>query len=308
MRTGHVALALGDNIASGLGFGWGKMAINTGSLLVQGNVILYMLKQSIGMENSLWNLLCSLEIPLKFAIKEINNEVEEKNNNILKNFFGISKLIISSTYKSFEDQLNLKEFGNLTLSDIDKNNSCPDYLLKEIQQYLAPALWLYDCKLPSVYNRPAWTLWYLQEVLSKDKWIIIGSNLKSKKVPKFEFDHITKHEIPMISPAFVVVMRHTIEKGREALLVIRGTYSAADAIVDINCLPYKINYYKTVIEKDNIGNDIIKYESMSCFVHSGMYRGAQAIIEYFKVGEMIEKLVDNQFNIKIIGHSLGELF
>ena len=69
----------------------------------------------------------------------------------------------------------------------------------------------------------------------------------------------------------------------------------ADWTININMTPVKISYYA--------GKDgETRIEGMA---HAGMYKGAKAIIELCGVGEIVDTLVSQGYNIKVVGHSLG---
>jgi hypothetical protein len=91
-------------------------------------------------------------------------------------------------------------------------------------------------------------------------------------------------------PAFAVVTR-----GKEALIVVRGTQSMADWTININLVPEKVTYHK--------GKD--GSTAIEGVAHAGMYKGAKAIIELCGVGAIVDTLVKEGYSIKVVGHSLG---
>lgn len=95
-------------------------------------------------------------------------------------------------------------------------------------------------------------------------------------------------------PAFALVGRCS-EGRKEAMLVIRGTQTSVDWTINLAETMYKFSY-RGGSRGENVthGN-----------VHTGMMLGALAILDVFCMRHRIHTLLDDGFDVKVVGHSLG---
>ena len=107
-----------------------------------------------------------------------------------------------------------------------------------------------------------------------------------------KFVHVEK---TWTCPVFALVVR---EEGlhKEALLVIRGSATALDWTINLNCIPSQITYYKGAQGDEG---------ELKGSVQSGMHRGAISILEHCHMAAAIDMLLSQGYSIKVVGHSLG---
>lgn len=272
---------------------------------VKAKVVADLLQKSFGLNNDMVSLIFSLEKPVVFALRNMSDTcdpaVREKVEKLT--YSEVAKDMVPSVfYLSRKHILDLKTKNSdrFRLSDdIATMPNASHELLDFITPYFGPANWLYKIKLPGVHASEEWTRWYLQKVLSRDGWTVVGCSLGTEQVPlcesEIEEDPKKPGEFKVVDktvsvPAFAVVTR-----GKEALIVVRGTQSMADWTININMVPEKVRYYA-----GKNGENLVEG-----FAHAGMYKGAKAIIELCGVGEIVDTLVEQGYDIKVVGHSLG---
>lgn len=224
---------------------------------------------------------------------------------------------------------------------IEGGVDCPTQLIDHVGTFVGVADWLYSCKLPGVYNTSAWNTWYLQRVVEKTNingkgWTLVGCSQGSKHVPIFptrsEIKQVKGKEqeivytLPCLIPAFGVFIRAPgatgggrAAAGGEVLIIVRGTQSIGDAITDVTDAPEPFEYHRHLAATTNLNTAAAtttntaaavdgtpSHVTVSGVVHGGMYRAADAIIQYSGVGKMMDSLVQNGFRaITVVGHSLG---
>lgn len=272
---------------------------------VKAKVVKDMLEKSFGLNNDMIELIFSLQKPVVYALRNLTDtcdpEVREKVEKMT--YSDVAKDMVPAVfYLSRKHILDLKtkDSDRIRLSDdMASMPYCPQELLDYISPFFGPANWLYKIKLPGVHAGEEWTRWYVGRVLARDGWTVVGCSLSTEQVPLCETiieedpDKKGEHQVveqTVSVPAFAVVTR-----GKDAMIVVRGTQSMADWTININMTPVKISYYAGKDGETHI-------EGMA---HAGMYKGAKAIIELCGVGEIVDTLVSQGYNIKVVGHSLG---
>lgn len=290
-----------------LGFMSWEIAL-IGNLVVYGvkaKVLIDMLRSSFGVDDRMIELIFSMKKPVIYSLRNLNESCDPKVAEAAKNlsYSEIAKNIVPTVfYLSREHMLGLrtKDTARLRLSDeMVTLPAASDKLLEWIQPCFGPANWLYKLKLPGVHSSDEWTRWYLSEVLAKEGWSVVGASVKTEVVPQYstvtEEDetnpgHFVPVESTIMVPAFAVVTR-----GKEAMVVVRGTQSMADWTININMVPKEVTYYQG---KDGDSKFLGQ-------AHAGMTKGAEAIINLCGVGKMVDDLLLKGYSIKVVGHSLG---
>ncbi len=290
-----------------LGFMSWEIAL-IGNLVVYGikaKVLIDMLRTSFGVDDRMIELIFSMKKPVIHSLRNLSGACDPTVAEAAANlsYSEIAKNVVPTVfYLSREHMLALhtKDTPRTRLSDeMETLPAASDKLLDWIHPCFGPANWLYKLKLPGVHNNDEWTRWYLSQVLLQEGWAVVGASVRTEIIPQCttvveEDESNPGHYVPVEStvmvPAFAVVTR-----GKEAMVVVRGTQSMADWTININMVPEEVTYYT--------GRD-----GGSSFVgqaHAGMTKGAEAIINLCGVGRMVDELLSQGYSIKVVGHSLG---
>ena len=96
-------------------------------------------------------------------------------------------------------------------------------------------------------------------------------------------------------PAFALVARNDAEGGKRAMLVIRGTQTSVDWTINLAETMYRYSY-----RSGPRGETVVNGN-----VHTGMMLGALGILDVYCMRQAMHTLVDNGYDLKIVGHSLG---
>lgn len=177
---------------------------------------------------------------------------------------------------------------------------CPVEILNYINRYISGAEWLYSSQLPPPHDsNNDWSAWYLSRMITKQKWTVIMCINESTKLPN-----------GMKCPAFALLARKrelksdsqhaegTPKYHKEAMLVVRGSKSTLDWSInfDEGMVAFDYNYFPA---------DSEIMHTCTGFVHKGIHYGAKGILDGYNVRQYLMKLLQQQFSIKIVGHSLG---
>ena len=281
---------------------------------VKAKVVADLLQKSFGLNNDMVSLIFSLEKPVVFALRNMSDTCDPAVKAQVEKltYSEVAKDMVPAVfYLSRKHILDLKtkDSDRVRLSDeIASMPNASQELLEYISPYFGPANWLYKIKLPGVHASEEWTRWYLGRVLARDGWTVVGCSLGTEQVPLCETEIEEDPDTPRDAdktgskPAFKVVDKTVsvpafavVTRGKEALIVVRGTQSMADWTININMVPENIRYYA-----GKGGESLVEGVG-----HAGMYKGAKAIIEYCGVGEIVDTLVNQGYDIKVVGHSLG---
>lgn len=177
--------------------------------------------------------------------------------------------------------------------------AAPHWLLDYVAQYLSPAQWLYLCRLPPPHEDTDWSSWYLSKIVSRQGYTVLMCVNETTKLPDG-----TK------CPAFALLVRtrkartgkqdSAQKKRREALLIIRGSASTLDW--SINLEESMIHYAYSHIKKDQAEYSI---ETTHDYVHFGIYKAAHALLNHFSLRSYLITLLQRDYEVSLIGHSLG---
>ena len=202
-------------------------------------------------------------------------------------------------------KLNNTDYESIGLvgSDSDEgsgvlSSSCPQELLDYVGSYMGPAQWLYSAMgLPHPHSSDDWTHWYLSRLVGVQGWSLLASSVTA-----------TNH-YDVMCPAFALVARHrksTVdsdsesEDHKEALLVIRGSSSVVDWNINLKDNVVNFSYWRGSGFK---GEGPL--QQIDGKVHEAMLDGARKILDLYGMRPCISQLLDNGFDVKVIGHSLG---
>ncbi len=275
---------------------------------VQAKFLMKMLQESFGVDEDMIALMFSLKKPLIHGLRNFSSycapEVADQLQNLT--YKDIASDIVPAVFylsrQHIYDEIIEAHGDSWRLADdIDAGTEVTVDMFRYILPFIGPAAWLYNCTLPGVHNTPEWDKWYMQQVLSKDGWTVVGAICRTSHVPRFEYEFMAddeniKHNVMIdrnwICPAFCLA----INDKKEAILAIRGSASALDWTINLNNIPEDIVYFKG-LQGDG---DIIEGKA-----HGGIYRGAEGILRHCHLYEAIENLVANGYDVKVTGHSLG---
>ena len=309
-------IASSEAVTAALKYGPTGELYYAGSLLyygMQGKMLLEMANsESFGFGLSTIELVTSLAKPMKHSLKRMkhNTEIPDLKNMDISTKDLVSNVLPSLFYLSRNHVFGLRNDGQKVSDIIDSHDTCARHVMETIMPCIGPAAWLYSIKLPGVHNKPEWTKWYLQRVLKMQGWDLISSQTESETLPKMQTEMEEKEDEEGVYvhvekiwtlPAFALVTRSDdAGKGnarkREAMLVVRGTSNMLDWTINLNSLPENVTYFKGAEGE----GDIVEGK-----VHAGMYRGARGILDHAHMAEAIDKLINDGYSIKVVGHSLG---
>ncbi len=258
-------------------------------------------------ENNIVELMFALKKPMMHSLSHMSRYCSPETAKALSNltYKEIAYDIVPSIFYLSRNHIFAIKSGDSGLAQaMDGAVVCPRELLERIRPCIGPAAWLYLCKLPGVHNTPEWMKWYMQRVLARDGWTLVGTSVDAHLVPRMEHElelesgerDSTKSKTvyvdkPWTTPAFGLAIRD-----KDAVLFVRGTQSALDWTINLNGLPEKITY--------NIGRQG-DGDSVDGIVHGGFYRGAEAILQHCHMFEAVDKLIGKGYSVRLIGHSLG---
>jgi hypothetical protein len=209
---------------------------------------------------------------------------------------GLSALggINASDYKSivylyYQSEKHVLETKSNIIIEHSKNEEiCPHSMIDYLANFIAPASWLYNCVLREPHDTLEWSSWYLQKLIYPHGWKVLFCMNETTKLPDGSK-----------CPAFALVARTNgiggLTNGKEALLVIRGSVSIMDWGINLKENPMSYTYYGGVN-----GDNLIEGH-----VHCGMYEGAVRILDGYVMRKYVTKLIDQGYDMKIVGHSLG---
>eukprot|EP00604_Paraphysomonas_vestita_P001277 CAMPEP_0174823634 /NCGR_PEP_ID=MMETSP1107-20130205/26366_1 /TAXON_ID=36770 /ORGANISM="Paraphysomonas vestita, Strain GFlagA" /LENGTH=429 /DNA_ID=CAMNT_0016047039 /DNA_START=503 /DNA_END=1793 /DNA_ORIENTATION=+ len=163
------------------------------------------------------------------------------------------------------------------------NPICPNYELDYAGLYSGPAQWLYSALLPSPHDDEDWNKWYLSRIVSCQGWKLLFTMVQSSILPN-----------GVSCPAFALVCRDD-PNDKQALLVIRGTQTSIDWTINLEETQYSFVYRSGPKGE----------EPIQCSVHTGMMLGALHILDTYGMRTSLYSLIDNGYDVKIVGHSLG---
>ena len=153
-------------------------------------------------------------------------------------------------------------FSNILsgVEHIDKE-LCPVELLDDLGEYLGPAQWLYAAMLPYPHNNKKYSIWYLTHLIKRQKWTILACYPCATSLPE-SWNGTTN------CPAFGLFARNLNGK-KELILAVRGSVEGTDWVINVSDNPKPFDF----IARDG--------EKITGVVHSGMYDGAMAILDFF---------------------------
>ena len=172
-------------------------------------------------------------------------------------------------------------YSNRELGDVGvMSPNCSWELLDLVGAYAGPAMWMYNCQLPSPKNTNDWTCWFLSRIVAVDNWTLLAAISETTKLPDGKY-----------SPAFCLVARRSPTK--EAMLVIRGSTTSG-------C--WAINAKYTCID---FTYQSIKRGPVETKVHMGMYDATTSILQSYDMWRHLVVLAKEGFIIRLVGHSMG---
>ncbi|RYH16319.1 hypothetical protein EON65_30320, partial [archaeon] len=192
--------------------------------------------------------------------------------------------------------------------------AAPHWLLDYVAQYLTPAQWLYLCRLPPPHEHTDWSSWYLSKIVSRQGYTVLMCVNETTKMPDG-----TK------CPAFALLVRTKESPGtqtqnpsspdsgrkKEAMLIIRGSASTLDWSINLeeSMIHYAYSYLKRQGSGSGggvgVGPCSYTIETIHDYVHFGVYKAAHALLTHFSLRSYLLTLLQHDYDVSIIGHSLG---
>lgn len=172
-------------------------------------------------------------------------------------------------------------YANRELGDVGVvSPNCSWELLELAGAYAGPAMWMYNCYLPSPKNTNDWSCWFLSRIVAVDHWTLLAAISETTKLPDGKY-----------SPAFCLVARRSPTK--EAMLVIRGSKTSGCWAINAKyaCIDF---VYRSP-----------KRGSVQAKVHLGMHEAMSSILQSYDMWRHLVLLAKEGFALRVVGHSMG---